>query len=61
MILHKLLNQKRNVVICGDININCLNDMKTRQLNVTLNSCNLINMVTCPISIAGNASSAIDR
>ena len=28
MILQKLLNQKCNVIICVDININCLNDMK---------------------------------
>ena len=61
MILHKLLNQKCNAIICGDININCLNYMKTRQLNVILNSYNLINMVTFPTSIAGNSSSAVDN
>ena len=60
MILEKLLNQKCNVIICVDININCLNDTKTWQLNVILNSYNLINMITFPTSIAGN-SSAIDN
>jgi len=35
--------------------------MKTRQLNVILNSYNLINMVIFPTSIAGNSSSSIDN
>jgi len=34
--------------------------MKTRHLNVILNSYNLINMVTFPTSVEGN-SSAIDN
>jgi hypothetical protein len=60
MILEKLLNQKCKVIICVDININCLHDTKTWQLNVILNSYNLIDMITFPASIAGNSSSAID-
>jgi hypothetical protein len=60
MTLEKLLNQKCNDIICVDININCLNDMKTHQINVILNSYNLVFMVTFPTSIAGN-SSAIDN
>ena len=60
MILQKLLNQKCYIIVCGDININFLNDsMKTRQLNVILNSYNLINMVTFPTSIVGSSSPAL--
>lgn len=62
MILQSLYTPKLNLIICGDININYLNDNdKMNQLDALLKSYNLFSIVKFPTRICNNASTAIDN
>jgi exonuclease III len=59
-ILHTLYNPKKDLIICGDININYLEETnRVKQLNPLLKSYNLTNTVTFPTRIGKSTSTAI--
>ena len=61
-ILQKLCTIKSNIIICGDVNINYLQESdKNIQLNALLNSYNLFSIVQFPPRTYNNSSSAIDN
>jgi hypothetical protein len=61
LILHKLYNNKCNIVICGDINVNYLIDNNRRsQLDAALHSYNLTGIVEFPTRFCLNSETAID-
>jgi hypothetical protein len=57
MILQKLQNPRLNLVICGDTNVNYLND----SLDALLNSYNVFSTVNFPARFNNDSSSAIDN
>jgi exonuclease III len=60
-IVQSLCNSKLDVIICGDININYLEELnRVKQLNTILKTYNLINTVTFPTRIGKTISTAID-
>jgi hypothetical protein len=62
LILQKLYDNKHNIIICGDVNINYLSDNKDKsQLNAVLHSYNLSSTVTFPTRIGLNSHTAIDN
>jgi hypothetical protein len=61
LILQKLYDNKHNIIICGDVNVNYLLDNKDKsQLNAVLHSYNLSSTVTFPTRIGLNSHTAID-
>jgi exonuclease III len=61
-ILQKLCTIKSNLIICGDVNVNYLQESdKKSQLNALLNSYILFSVVQFPTRIYRNSVSAIDN
>ena len=61
-ILNRLYNNALNIIICGDININYLENSKNKLLlDSLLASYNLHNVVDIPTRITHNSLSAIDK
>jgi len=61
-ILQKLCTIKSDIIICGDVNVNYLQESdKKSQLNALLNSYNLFSIVQFPTRTYNNSSSAIDN
>jgi len=61
-VLQKLCTIKSNLIICGDVNVNYLQESdKKSQLNALLNSYNLFSVVLFLTRIYGNSVSAIDN
>jgi hypothetical protein len=52
---------KNEVVILGEINVNCFADNRKTCLNSLLLSCNLSGIVISPTGIENNSVSAIDN
>jgi exonuclease III len=62
IILNKLYNNKVEFIICGDVNINYLeNSDRRQQLDALLNTYNLIGTVSFPTRIVNNSRTAIDN
>ena len=62
LILHKFYNNKYNIIICGDVNINYLMDNNRRsQLDAVLHSYNLTGVVEFPTRFGLNSQTAIDN
>ena len=60
LILHKLYNNKCNIVICGDVNVNYLIDNNRRsQLDAIVHSYNLTGIVEFPTRFGLNSQTAI--
>jgi exonuclease III len=61
LILKLLYNPKIDLIVCGDININYLeNSNKVKQLNALIQTYNLIHTVSFPTRISKSSSTAID-
>ena len=61
-ILNQLYNNSTNIIICGDININYLDNTKNkRQLDALLASYGLLSIVNFPTRIKNCSSTAIDN
>jgi hypothetical protein len=57
-----LYNPKIDLIICGDININYLEESnRVKQLNALFKTFNLVNTFTFPTRIWGSTSTAIDN
>jgi len=53
---------KANLIICGDVNVNCLQESdKKSQLNALLNSYNCFSIVQFPTRTYKNSITAIDN
>jgi len=62
LILQKLYNNKYNIVICGDVNVNYPIDNNQRsQLDVVLHSYNLAGVVEFPTRFGLTSQTAIDN
>jgi len=62
LILQKLYNNKYNIVICADVNVNYLIDNNQRsQLDAVLNSYNLVGIAEFPTRFGLNSQTAIDN
>jgi hypothetical protein len=62
MILQTLFPTRVDLIICGDININYLNDRdRMSKLKAPLNSYNLFSTVTFPTRIGKDNISAVDN
>jgi hypothetical protein len=62
IILNKLCNNKAEFIICGDVNINYLeNNDRRQQLDALLNTYNLIGTVNFPTRIVKNSRTATDN
>jgi hypothetical protein len=62
LILQKLYNNKYNIIICGDVNVNYLIDNNQRsQLDAVLHSYNLVGIVEFPTRFGLNSQTAIDN
>ena len=62
MILQKLYHERYNIIICGDINVNYLNDdNRKKQLDAVLQSYNLTSIVTFPTRVDISSSTIIDN
>jgi hypothetical protein len=62
LILQKLYNNKYNIVICGDVNVNYFMDNNRRsQLDAVLHSYNLMGIVEFPTRFGLNSQTAIDN
>jgi hypothetical protein len=62
LILQKFHNNRYNIIICGEVNVNYLSDNKDkRQLNAVLHSYNLSSIVKFPTRIGLNTYTAIDN
>jgi hypothetical protein len=60
--LQKLYNNKYNIVICGDVNVNYLMDNNRRsQLDAVLHTYNLMGIVEFPTRCGLNSQTAIDN
>ena len=60
--MQKLYNNKYNIVICGNINVNYLIDNNRRsQLDAVLHSYNLVGVVEFPTRFGLNSQMAIDN
>jgi exonuclease III len=60
-VLKHLQKPKREFLICGDFNVNFLEDNGQKKLVLLLQSYNIISTVQFPIRITENSSTAIDR
>jgi hypothetical protein len=61
-ILNKVYKPGAHIIICGDININYLNESKEKlELNNLLNSYNLVSIVHFPTRITSNSRTLIDN
>jgi hypothetical protein len=61
-ILWLLFNSKRDLIICGDINLNYLEEStRAKQLKALFKTFNLISIVTFPTRICVSTSTAIDN
>jgi exonuclease III len=62
IILQKICKNNVKVIICGDINVNFMDDCpRKRQLEILLKSFNLSSIVTFPTRIGLNKSTIIDN
>jgi hypothetical protein len=62
LISQKLYNNKYNIVICGDVNVNSLIDNNwKRQLDAILRSYNLVGIVEFPTRFVTNSQTNIDN
>jgi hypothetical protein len=62
LILQKIYNNKYNIIICGDVNVNYLIDNKHKsQLDAILHSYNLTGTVEFPTRFGLNSQTAIDN
>jgi len=62
LILQKLYNNKYNIVMCGDVNVNYLIDNNRRsQVNVVLHSYSLAGIVEFPTRFGLNSQTAINN
>ena len=62
LILQKLYNNKYNIIICGDVNVNYLMDSNRRsQLDAVLHSYNLMGIVEFPTRFGLKSQTAIDN
>jgi hypothetical protein len=62
LILQLLYNPKTDLVICGDINLNDLEETnRVKQLNALLKTFNLISTVTFPTRICASTSTVTDN
>jgi hypothetical protein len=62
LILQKLYNNKYNIIICGDVNVNYLiNNNQRSQLDAVLHSYNLVGIVKFPTRFGLNSQTAIDN
>ena len=62
MILQKLYHERYNIIICGDINVNYLNDdNRKKQLDAVLQSYNLTSIVTFPTRVDISSCTIIDN
>ena len=60
-IVHSLYNSKNDIIICGDMNVNYLEESsRVKQLNALLKTFNLDNVVTFPTRISRHSSTCID-
>jgi hypothetical protein len=60
--LQKIYNNKHNIVICGDVNVNYLTDKNPRsQLDAILHSYNLVGIAEFPTRYGLNSQTAIDN
>jgi exonuclease III len=61
-VLKQIYSNSRNIIICGDININYLDNNKNKlQLDTLLASYNLYSIVDFPTRISNCSSTAIDN
>jgi exonuclease III len=61
-IVHSLYNIKHDLIICGDMNVNYLEESgRVKQLNALLKTFNLVNVVTSPTRTFGHSSTSIDN
>jgi len=61
-ILQKLYNTNYSIIICGDINVNCMTDNNQRsQINAVLHSYNLTGIAEFPTRFGLNSQTAIDN
>jgi hypothetical protein len=61
-ILQLLYNPKIDLIICGDININYLEESnRVKQLKALFKTFNLVNTITFPTILCGSTSTAIDN
>jgi hypothetical protein len=61
LILQKLYNNKYNIVICGDVNVNYLIDSRRSQLDALLHSYNLADIVKFPTRFGLNSHTVTDN
>jgi len=62
MILHLLYTPTLQIIICGDINVNCLMESgKKNQLDNLLLSCNLTSIINFPLRVQNTSDTAIDN
>jgi len=62
LILQKLYNNKYNITICGEVNVNYLrNNNRRSQLDAVLHSYNLTGIVEFPTRFGLNSQTAIDN
>jgi hypothetical protein len=53
---------KIDIIICGDMNINYLEESnRVKQLNTLLKTINLVNIVSFPTRMQGSSSTSIDN
>jgi hypothetical protein len=61
-ILHSFYNPKNDLIICGNMNVNYLEESsRVKQLNALLKTFNLVNVVTFPTRINGHSSMSINN
>jgi hypothetical protein len=60
--LHQMYNNTDDIILCGDFNINYLDDNQNKQdLNSLLNSYNLYSIVDFPTRIYNNSHTMVDN
>ena len=60
--LNQIYNNTVDIILCGDFNINYLNDSQTKQaLNSLLTSYSLCSVIDFPIRIHNNSNTVIDN
>jgi hypothetical protein len=61
-IIHQLYNPKIELIICGDINMNYLEESnRVKQLNSLFQTFSLVNVVSFPTRVHGYSSTSIDN
>jgi hypothetical protein len=60
--VNQIYNNADNIILCGDFNINYLDDNQNKQaLNSLLTSCNLYSIIDFPTRINNNSGNMIDN